>query len=124
MSQLTLGTANGALVHTGAAWPHTMNMASARNVTHGKPVRIQLVQKRYRVCVAVNEEDGEFASYCLSLPGAVSCGDSKKEALGNIREAVAECILSYRDMGKEIPWTEASGSKDEYDFAKWIDVDV
>ena len=80
--------------------------------------------KRYRLLAAVREEEGEFISYCLSLPGAVSCGDTAKEALESLREAVAGCILSYRDVGQEIPWTDASGSKDEYDSAEWIDVDV
>ncbi len=80
--------------------------------------------KRYRILAGVKEEGGEFVSYCLNLPGAVSCGDSLQEAVENLREAVAGCISSYLEAGKEIPWTQAPGSKDEYDFAKWIDVDV
>ncbi len=80
--------------------------------------------KRYRIFAGVKKEDGEFISYCLNLPGAVSCGDSLREAIENLREAVAGCIGSYLDAGKQIPWIEASGSKDEYDFAEWIDVDV
>ena len=71
-----------------------------------------------------SKEDGEFVSYCLNLPGAVSCGDSQAEALENLREAVEGCIESYLDAGERIPWIEPSSSKDEYDFAEWIDVDV
>ena len=80
--------------------------------------------KRYRILAGVREEGGEFVSYCLNLPGAASCGDSLDKAVENLREAVAGCIGSYLDGGKQIPWTEPSGSKDEYDFAQWIDVDV
>ena len=80
--------------------------------------------ERYRVLAAVKKEEGEFVSYCLSLPGAVSCGDTAEEAIENLRKAVAGCILSYRDAGQEIPWTDASGSDDKYDFTEWIDVDV
>ena len=80
--------------------------------------------KRYRILAAARKEDGTFVSYCLNLTGAVSCGDSLQEAVENLREAVAGCISSYLEAGKEIPWTEAPGSKDEYDFAEWIDVDV
>ncbi len=80
--------------------------------------------KRYRIFAGVKEEDGEFVSYCLNLPGAASCGDSLDKAVENLREAVAGCIWSYLGAGKQIPWTEPSGSKDEYDFTQWIDVDV
>ena len=80
--------------------------------------------KRYRLLAAISEEEGEFVSLCLGLPGAVSCGDTVKEALENLREAVVGCILSYRDAGQEIPWADASGSKDKYDFTEWIAVDV
>ena len=80
--------------------------------------------KRYRVFAGVKEEGGEFVSYCLNLPGAASCGDSLGKAVENLREAVAGCISSYLEAGKEIPWTQAPGSKDEYDFTQWIDVDV
>ena len=80
--------------------------------------------ERYRVCAAVNKEEGEFVSYCLSLPGAVSCGDTAEEAIENLRKAVAGCILSYGDAGQEIPWTDASRSKDEYESTEWIDVDI
>ena len=80
--------------------------------------------KRYRVLVGVKKERGEFISYCLTLPGAISCGDTVEEAIENLREAVVGCILSYRDAGQEIPWTDASGSKDEYNSTEWIAVNV
>ncbi len=48
-------------------------------------------------------EEGGYTAYVPSLPGCISEGDSKKEALDNIREAV-ELYLEYTDKaeGKEI----------------------
>ena len=90
--------------------------------TTSKPKPV--LQKSYRVLAAVKKEDEDFISYCLNLPGAASCGGSVEQAIENLREAIAGCILSYRDAGEDIPWTEPSGSEEEYVFAEWIDVDV
>ena len=34
------------------------------------------------------EEEGGYSAQCLELPGAISQGESKEEALNNIREAI------------------------------------
>ena len=34
------------------------------------------------------EEEGGYSVQCLELPGAISEGDTKEEALKNIREAI------------------------------------
>jgi len=38
------------------------------------------------------EEEGGYSAQCLELPGAISQGESKEEALNNIREAI-EAVL-------------------------------
>ena len=38
------------------------------------------------------EEEGGYSAQCLELPGAISQGESKEEALNNIREAI-EVVL-------------------------------
>jgi len=38
------------------------------------------------------EEEGGYSAQCLELPGALSQGESKEEALNNIREAI-EAVL-------------------------------
>jgi predicted RNase H-like HicB family nuclease len=38
------------------------------------------------------EEEGGYSAQCLELPGAISQGESKEEALRNIKEAI-EAVL-------------------------------
>ncbi len=38
------------------------------------------------------EEEGGYSAQCLELPGAISQGETKEEALNNIREAI-EAVL-------------------------------
>jgi len=37
----------------------------------------------------LKEEEGGFTATCPELPGCISCGDTKEEALSNIKEAIA-----------------------------------
>lgn len=48
-------------------------------------------------------EEGGYTAYVPSLPGCISEGDTKQEALANIREAI-ELYLEYteKEEGKEI----------------------
>ena len=38
------------------------------------------------------DEDGIWIVECPAIPGCVSQGDTKEEALANIREAIALCL--------------------------------
>ncbi len=38
------------------------------------------------------EEEGGYSAQCLELPGEINQGESKEEALNNIREAI-EAVL-------------------------------
>ena len=38
------------------------------------------------------EEEGGYSAQCLELPGAISQGESKEEAINNIKEAI-EAVL-------------------------------
>ena len=38
------------------------------------------------------DEDGVWVAECPSIPGCVSQGDTKDEALANIREAIELCM--------------------------------
>ena len=38
------------------------------------------------------DEDGVWVAECPSIPGCVSQGDTKDEALANIREAIELCL--------------------------------
>jgi predicted RNase H-like HicB family nuclease len=40
------------------------------------------------------QEEGGFTVYVPSLPGCISEGDTKEEALSNIKEAISLCLES------------------------------
>lgn len=42
------------------------------------------------------EEEGGYSAQCLELPGAISQGETKEEALRNIKEAI-ELVLEVMD---------------------------
>jgi predicted RNase H-like HicB family nuclease len=46
------------------------------------------------------DEDGVWIAECPSIPGCVSQGDSRVEALANIRDAIAAC-LEVRKQGQK-----------------------
>ncbi len=52
------------------------------------------------------ESDGGFVAVAASLPGCVSQGDTRAEAMANIREAIAVYLEDCIESGEEIP-TEA-----------------
>jgi predicted RNase H-like HicB family nuclease len=45
------------------------------------------------------DEDGVWIAECPSIPGCVSQGSSREEALSNIREAIALCLEVRADRG-------------------------
>ena len=45
------------------------------------------------------DEDGIWIVECPATPGCVSQGDTKEEALANIREAIALCLEVRAEQG-------------------------
>ena len=45
------------------------------------------------------DEDGVWIAECPSIPGCVSQGKTKDEALKNIREAIALCVEVRAEQG-------------------------
>lgn len=48
-------------------------------------------------------EDGFWVVECPSLPGCISQGKTKEEALANIKEAIELYIESLKDDGLDVP---------------------
>ena len=48
-------------------------------------------------------EDGYWVAECPSLPGCISQGGSREEAIANIREAIAANIDSLNEDGLPVP---------------------
>ena len=57
---------------------------------------------RYTV-VLEQESDGGYVASVPALPGCVSQGDSRAEALANIREAIELYVEDCRDAGDPVP---------------------
>jgi len=53
--------------------------------------------------VIEQDEDGVFVAACPTLPGCVSQGKTRQEALANIQDAVAGYVESLRKHGEPIP---------------------
>ena len=63
---------------------------------------------RYRVVIE-QDEDGQFVAECPSLPGCVSQGSTRQEAIANIKDAMAGYLESLRKHNEPIPpsiWEE------------------
>ncbi len=57
---------------------------------------------RFRVVIE-RDEDGVFVATCPSLPGCVSQGDTRKEAVTNMQDAMQGYLLSLAEHGEPIP---------------------
>jgi predicted RNase H-like HicB family nuclease len=58
--------------------------------------------RSYKVVLEPNEEGG-YTVYVPLLPGCISEGDTREEALANIKEAIELYIESLTDDGEPIP---------------------
>jgi predicted RNase H-like HicB family nuclease len=45
------------------------------------------------------DEDGVWVAECPAIPGCVSQGDTKEQALENIKEAIAACLEVRAERG-------------------------
>ena len=57
---------------------------------------------KYRVIIE-QDEDGVFVAQCPTLPGCVSQGRTRAEALDNIQDAIAGYLASLHKQDEPIP---------------------
>ncbi|MFA5032608.1 MAG: type II toxin-antitoxin system HicB family antitoxin [bacterium] len=57
---------------------------------------------RYRILIE-QDEDGVFVVECPSLPGCISQGKTRKEAIENIQDAIDGYIASLKKHNEPIP---------------------
>ena len=57
---------------------------------------------RFRVLIE-QDEDGMFVVECPNLPGCISQGKTRDEALANIRDAIHGYLASIEKHGEPIP---------------------
>lgn len=56
---------------------------------------------RFKVVLRRDKEDGGYVARCPALPGCVSQGETKAEALANIREAIEGVLLVLNDRARK-----------------------
>ncbi|MCR4317443.1 MAG: type II toxin-antitoxin system HicB family antitoxin [Planctomycetes bacterium] len=57
---------------------------------------------RYRIQIE-RDEDGVYVVECPSLPGCISQGASREEAIDNIKDAISGYLYSLKKHGDPIP---------------------
>ena len=57
---------------------------------------------KFRVIIQP-DEDGEFVAECPALPGCISQGDTRAEAMANIKDAIEGYIASLEKHNEPIP---------------------
>lgn len=57
---------------------------------------------KFRVVIQ-QDEDGVFVAEASSLPGCISQGNSREEAVFDIREAISGSLESLKSHGEPIP---------------------
>jgi predicted RNase H-like HicB family nuclease len=57
---------------------------------------------KYRVLIE-QDEDGVYVAEVPSLPGCISQGETREQALENIREAIAGYLESLEAHGEPVP---------------------
>ena len=53
---------------------------------------------KFLVTIA-QDEDRVWVAECPSIPGCISQGNTRNEAIANIREAIAACLETRADRG-------------------------
>lgn len=57
---------------------------------------------RYRVTIQ-QDEDGVFVAEVPTLPGCISQGQTRPEAIENVKEAIAGYLESLQEHGDPVP---------------------
>jgi predicted RNase H-like HicB family nuclease len=53
--------------------------------------------------VLTPEPEGGFVVECPVIPGCISQGETREEALANIRDAIEVCLANQQDEGWMLP---------------------
>jgi predicted RNase H-like HicB family nuclease len=64
---------------------------------------IEIVDSSSEYLVVIEKAENNYSAYSPDLPGCVATGDTKDEALQNIRGAIAMHIEGLREDGIPIP---------------------
>ena len=57
---------------------------------------------KYRIVIE-QDEDGKYVSHCPTLPGCWSQGETREEAITNIKDAISGYLASLMKHGDPVP---------------------
>ena len=60
-----------------------------------------LVKMLFKVVISADVEDGGFNVSCPAIPGCHSQGETREEAVANIREAIIGCLDVLNDRAQK-----------------------
>jgi predicted RNase H-like HicB family nuclease len=69
-----------------------------------------MIQSMQYMVVIEKADDGSFSVWVPDLPGCVSTGDTREEALANIAEAIRGHMETLRDFGQNVPPPRSSAA--------------
>jgi predicted RNase H-like HicB family nuclease len=78
---------------------HKQTEAKAEVIKLGKSRNTAMLNTMNFTVTLDRDEDGVWVAECPSIPGCVSQGDSREEALGNVREAIVLCLEVRSERG-------------------------
>ena len=61
-----------------------------------------IASMKYRIVIEA-DEDGVFVAECPALPGCISQGKTRAEALANIKDAMIGYLASLKKHGEPVP---------------------
>ena len=62
-----------------------------------------MIQVKLKIAIA-KDEDGTYVVECLNLPGCISQGKTKQEAIANIRDAAKGYSESLKKHNEKVPF--------------------
>ena len=72
----------------------------AGRAAHYCAARVTAKAQRIKFTVTLDrDEDGVWIAECPAIPGCVSQGRTREEALGNVKEAIAACLEVRAESG-------------------------
>ena len=58
---------------------------------------------RYQIVLYWSDVDGAFLAQVPELPGCLSDGETRTEALENVEDAIRAWVETARELGREVP---------------------
>lgn len=71
------------------------------------------MERRFKVILEWNEEEGGYTVTVPALPGCITEGDTIEETLANAREAITSYLKALEKLGRPIPAGDLPAEKQE-----------